>query len=332
MNPTLEALSIAVQARVPVLLWGPPGTGKSSTVRKLGESLCLPVETVIASIREPSDFAGLPVVGEGCVTFAPPSWATRLAKAGEGILFLDELTTAPPAVQAALLRVALERTVGDLELPPGVAVVAAANPPDQAAGGWELSLPLANRFLHLERQLSAAAWVSSMASGWKRPAIRDLPASWNAARTEARRSVAAFIDHRPDLLLKLPNERAQQHQVGAWPSPRSWEMLATALGAAWSVNASAAAVEKLVIGAIGAPAAREFLEGLRTGFSWDAADILRHPDRFTLPSRPDALLALLDAVCVRVIEGLPTPQGDALWDAGWQVLARVAKRRGADVA
>ena len=63
----------------------------------------------------------------------------------EGILFLDQLSTAPPAVQAALLRVALERTVCDLELPAGVAVVAAANPPEQAASGWDLSRPLASR-------------------------------------------------------------------------------------------------------------------------------------------------------------------------------------------
>jgi len=60
------------------------------------------------------------VVGDG-VRFAPPSWALRLAEAGHGLLFLDELSTAPPAVQAALLRVVLERAVGDLMLPDAVA-------------------------------------------------------------------------------------------------------------------------------------------------------------------------------------------------------------------
>ena len=62
----------------------------------------------------------------------------------------DEISTAPPAVQAALLRVVLERTVGDLRLPDAVSLVAAANTPEQAAGGWELSPPLANRFLSPE--------------------------------------------------------------------------------------------------------------------------------------------------------------------------------------
>ena len=133
-NPAVEALGIAVAARVPVLLWGAPGTGKTSAIRAMAQTMGMPCETVIASIREPSDFAGLPiVVGDG-VRFAPPAWARRLAETGHGLLFLDELSTAPLAVQAALLRVVLERVVGDLTLPDAVAVVAAANPPEQAAG------------------------------------------------------------------------------------------------------------------------------------------------------------------------------------------------------
>ncbi|MFF2409480.1 hypothetical protein [Streptomyces sp. NPDC058092] len=69
-------------------------------------------------MREPSDFAGLPVLRDGHTWFAPPRWAERLAAVGNGLLFLGELTTAPPAVQTAMLRVVLERTVGDPALPP----------------------------------------------------------------------------------------------------------------------------------------------------------------------------------------------------------------------
>src|SRR5947207_12816195 len=118
------ALGTAVAARVPVLLWGAPGTGKTSAIRAMAATAGWACETVIASIREPSDFAGLPIVVDGEVRFAPPAWARRLAEAGRGLLFLDELSTAPPAVQAALLRVVLERAVGDLTLPEEVAVVA----------------------------------------------------------------------------------------------------------------------------------------------------------------------------------------------------------------
>src|SRR5262249_40441359 len=104
-DAAVEALGVAVAARVPALLWGAPGTGKTSTIRAMAEKMGWPCETVIASIREPSDFAGLPVVVGDGVRFAPPGWARPLAEAGHGLLFLDELSTAPPAVQAALLRV-----------------------------------------------------------------------------------------------------------------------------------------------------------------------------------------------------------------------------------
>src|ERR1700758_4179739 len=107
-----EALGVAVAARVPVLLWGAPGTGKTSAIRAMARAIGWPCETGIASIREPPDCAGLPVVIGQDVRFAPPAWARRLAEAGHGLLFLDELSTAPPAVQAALLRGGLGRAVG----------------------------------------------------------------------------------------------------------------------------------------------------------------------------------------------------------------------------
>ncbi|MFD2349034.1 AAA family ATPase [Nonomuraea ferruginea] len=89
------ALALAVRADLPVLLWGAPGTGKTSAVVALGRQLDLPVEVVVGSVREPGDFAGLPVVRQEGTWFAPPRWAERLASAGSGLLFLDELTTAP---------------------------------------------------------------------------------------------------------------------------------------------------------------------------------------------------------------------------------------------
>lgn len=171
------ALAVAVAARVPVLLWGGAGLGKSSAVREMAEGAGLLCETVIASIREPSDFAGLPIVAQDgkAVSFAPPDWAQRLAAAGSGVLFLDEISTAPPAVQAALLRVVLERTVGDLPLPDQVTAVAAANPPEQAADGWDISPPLANRFCHLDWDLQAREWADGVLGGFSQPPCRHCP-------------------------------------------------------------------------------------------------------------------------------------------------------------
>src|SRR6202044_1676977 len=182
-----------------VLLWGAPGTGKTSAIRAMAEAMGLPCETVIASIREPSDFAGLPVVTGDVVRFAPPLWATRLAEAGTGVLFLDELSTAPPAVQAALLRVVLERVVGDLELPEDVAVVAAANPPEQAADGWDLSAPLANRLCHLTWEIDPKAVAEGLAGGWGPPQVPQLPDDWGAELGLALALAAPFLHVRPAL-------------------------------------------------------------------------------------------------------------------------------------
>ena len=81
---------------------------------------------------------------------APPDWAVRLARAGRGLLFFDELSSAPPAVQAALLRVVLERRVGSLELPPGGADRGRRQPAGQRRRRLAASPPLANRFVHLQ--------------------------------------------------------------------------------------------------------------------------------------------------------------------------------------
>lgn len=74
-DPLLTVLRAAGRAGVPTLLWGAPGIGKSSLLHALARAEGLPMETVIASLREPSDFAGLPVIRETGVDLAPPAWA-----------------------------------------------------------------------------------------------------------------------------------------------------------------------------------------------------------------------------------------------------------------
>jgi hypothetical protein len=317
-NPAVEALGVAIAARVPVLLWGAPGTGKTSAIRAMAGAMDLPCETVIASIREPSDFAGLPIVVGGEVRFAPPAWARRLAEAGCGVLFLDELSTAPPAVQAALLRVVLERAVGDLTLPDEVAVVAAANPPEQAADGWDLSAPLANRLCHLAWQTEPRAVADGLAGGWSAPVVPVLPDGWQAEEILSRGLVAAFLHVRPGLACAPPSNAAAAGR--GWPSPRTWEMAARLMAAAGAAGIGDEARSALIRGAVGDGAGVEFLAWLVEMDLPDPEQVLADPASFRLPDRGDRAYAALAAIAAAVAAD-PTP---ARWTAGWQVLGLAA--------
>lgn len=322
---TIRALAVAVAARVPVVLWGPPGSGKTSAVQALAHAAGLPCEVVIAAIREPSDFAGLPVVAGDGVTFAPPSWARRLVAAGRGVLFLDELSTAPPAVQAALLRVVLERVVGDLVLPDEVVVVAAANPPEQAADGWDLAAPLANRFCHLDWRLDASTFAHGMVGGFPAPAPVVLPSGWEREVVRANALVGTFATLRPALLSLPPADPGAAGR--AWPSPRSWEIAARLWAAAVAAGVGPGVQSLLVRGAVGDGAGVEFLAWAAELDLPDPEAVLADPTSFVVPERGDRAFAALSSV-VGAVAAAPTP---ARWAAGWVVLD-IAGRTVPDVA
>ncbi|MFC0041762.1 AAA family ATPase [Actinomadura rayongensis] len=335
----LEALSLAVIANLPVLLWGEPGIGKSAGLELLAGTLGVPLETVIASVHEPSDFAGLPIIGadpaaDG-VPMAPPDWAVRVARDGRGLVFFDELSSAPPAVQAALLRVVLERRVGSLALPPAVRIVAAANPPASAADGWHLSPPLANRFVHLRWTHEPRTVARGLAGTWPAPPVPVVdPAAISGAVARARGVVSGFLTARPGLAHHLPADA--EARGGAWPSPRSWEMALRLLAAGYATGARPEAVSAAVVGAVGDGAGLEILAYLEELDLPDPERVLARPEAFALPERGDRQLAFLTAV-VAAVQGEPTRER---WEAGWAVLAKavdagvpdVAARAAADLA
>ncbi len=324
-RPVVDAVGLAVAARVPVLLWGAPGTGKTSMIHALATAAQLPCETVIASIREPADFAGLPVVrttpdGRSRVDLAPPRWAERLETAGRGILFFDEVSTAPPAVQAALLRVVLERTVGDLQLPAEVAVVAAANPPEQAADGWDLTAPLANRFCHLDWPAEARDIADGFAGGWPIPRIPDPRLGWQQNTPIARSWIAGFLRARPALALDVPAEAAGAGR--AWPSPRTWDMAAVLLSAGQAAGTDEAVLSLLVRGAVGQGPGVEFLTWLAEADLPDPELLLADPDSFVPPERGDRAYAALASVAAAVAAHPTTER----WTAAWRIFGHCGER------
>src|SRR5690349_6880912 len=315
----LEALTLAVAADLPVLLWGEPGIGKTAALTQLAAALDLPLTTVIASVHEPSDFSGLPVIGDdpaaNGVPMAPPDWAVRLARGGRGLLFLDELSTAPPAVQAALLRLVLERRVGALRLPPGVRIVAAANPRASAADGWELSAPLANRFVHLEWTFDHDVVVRGLGGTWPTTSLPQLDSTGLvAAVAYARRAVCELLTARPALVHQLPKNEARRG--GAWPSPRSWDMALRLIAFASAAGTSREVLSMLVRGAVGDGPGLELLASLDRMDLPDPETLLADPGSAVLPERGDLRQVVLDGVVAAVRK---RPE-ESRWNAAWTLL------------
>lgn len=326
----LEALALAVAADLPVLLWGEPGIGKTAALTQLADSLELPLTTVIASVHEPSDFSGLPIIGddpaEHGVPMAPPDWAVRLVRAGRGLLFLDELSTAPPAVQAALLRLVLERRIGALRLPPGVRIVAAANPRSSAADGWELSPPLANRFVHMQWVHDHDVVVRGLGGTWPRATLPRLdPDKFADAVVFARRAVCGLLAARPALVHQLPT--SETRRGGAWPSPRSWEMTLRLIAFATAAGSSEDVLSLLIRGTVGDGAGFELLASMDRMDLPDPEVLLADPAAAELPARGDLRQAVLDAV-VAAVRRSPS---EARWDAAWALLVRAVETGAPDL-
>ena len=185
------------QLSLSAMIWGPPGIGKSSIVRQIAEDHQLEFVDLRLSQLAPTDLRGLPVPQEGITRWAPPEF---LPQSGRGILFLDEINMAPPALQGVAQQLILDRAVGSYRVPDGWFIWAAGNRKEDKASVYDMPAPLANRFIHLDVE----------------PELADFRAY--GYRSNLHELVLGFLSFRPDLLHKIiPHERA-------WPSPRSWEM------------------------------------------------------------------------------------------------------------
>ena len=333
---TVTVTDACGRAHVPVLLLSDPGMGKSSLVRGIAAAEGVLCEVVLGSLREPAEVAGMPVVTEQGVVLDPPAWAKRLAEAGAGYLVLGELTTAPPSVQAALLTVALDRVVGDLRLPDAVRVVADANPPDRAAGGYELEPPLANRFCHVPYTPTADDWLDGMTTGWSAPPASRAIASDPLRRSAMVATVTGFIRTRPDLLHVFPgSERttgggqasaAPATSGGAWPSRRTWDMLASAL--AHLRDDDHAAIQTVALGLVGEGVGIEFLTWRAEADLPDPASVVADPSIVTWTDRPDRVWAVLSGVV-----GWAATRGTVeAWREAWGPLLACAENGAPDVA
>ena len=158
-----KSLRKAFKNQRPLFLWGPPGIGKSDIIKQLGTELDAHVIDVRLSLWEPTDIKGIPYFdsNDGTMRWAPPSELpskTFAANHKQIILFLDEMNSAAPSVQAAAYQLILNRRVGAYELPDNVVIVAAGNRETDKGVTFRMPAPLANRFVHLEMQVDWADW------------------------------------------------------------------------------------------------------------------------------------------------------------------------------
>jgi hypothetical protein len=338
-TPMIRALAACIRAGVCVLIWSDPGRGKTSVVASLARSWDWHTETVIGSIREATDFLGFGVeVGGGPgrighIAYAPPGWARAAAEAQRALVFFDELTTAPPSVRKAMLRVLQERVAGELQLPDTVAIVAAANPPESAVDGYDLEPPMANRMIHLDFDFAQTAWLDGLTAGFDtvaQPSMEDLIGRGDDQhRAGIRGAVVAFLRSRPDLI--EPGVPTDPTVAGrAWASRRSWDNAIKALSEVRPGDFEASYL--LLAGAVGEGAAREFLAFQRELDLPTPEEVIAHASTMDWAGmRPDKVFAVAGALRAYVLGNSLTAE-KATWLGAVNALATIAEAGLPDIA
>ena len=165
-NGAKRSIRRAFKKQRPIFIWGPPGIGKSEVVHQIGDeykkSLVIDIRL---SLWEPTDIKGIPYFDavQGRMVWAPPVELPDEETAKKYdiiILFMDEMNSAPPAVQAAAYQLILNRRVGTYHLPKNVVIVAAGNREADKGVTYRMPAPLANRFVHLEMKVDFDDWFS----------------------------------------------------------------------------------------------------------------------------------------------------------------------------
>lgn len=282
---TKKLIKQCILANIPLHIQGSPGIGKSNIVEQVSKDLNLPCYVLLLSQIPQEEVGGIPVVIENKVHRMPLS-AIREAVSKPCVLFLDELTCANSAVQGAAMRGVLEHIFGDAILHPDTRVILASNPPEQAAGGNELELPMINRLCHIRM-------VPDISE------VRNFLANLGEEGSILRSIAMDFVltsGSKPDLI-QLDPPRADTHDQ--WASPRSIHRACTLLAVQTEGgdDSDSATVHAALCGNIGDAAAGTWL-GLRK-LRKDLAsvdDVLKDPEKCKLPTNLDAAIASMSVM------------------------------------
>lgn len=275
MKPSHVAQVIAqsVTIQTPVFVWGPPGVGKSDTVRQAAQSLGFELIDFRAALRDAVDIMGLPGAKDGATFYNMPAGLPRDPQS-KGLLFMDEMNSAPQQTQAALYQLVLDRAVGDYRLPDGWHIIAAGNRSNDRGVVHRMPDPLADRFLHVNFEPDLNDWCNWALGAGVAP------------------EVIAFIRFRPALL----HSHDPKRDCIAFATPRGWSNVSKFL----SLKLPPEIEGDMVRGRVGDAAAAEFLAFLKLYRGMVSPDqILLNPTGADVPSNSGILYALSEALARR---------------------------------
>lgn len=263
------------------LLRGAPGIGKSSIVRQVAEKLGIGCTTVLLSQLDRVDLCGLPSIEDGVTKWNVPLFWPKDPNS-KGILFFDEITSAPPDVQVAAYSIILDRCIpnSDYKIPDGWQIIAAGNCATDRAVVKSMSSALANRFTHFDLEASLADW-----NIW-------------AVQNSLHPSVTGYINYKPDNLFKMTGQNLER----GWPSPRSWEGVSKALA---NFGANEKLLQKVVYGLVGPGAGVEFMAFHKISSQFDDVLNMLTNDKVpvVIPKEADRRYALCAAVAYLIWNG-----------------------------
>jgi hypothetical protein len=292
-NKAKSRISHAITKKRPVFIWGPPGIGKSDIVHQIGEALDAHVIDVRLSLWEPTDIKGIPYYSaeDNKMSWAPPVELPDAAMASQHkaiILFLDEMNSAAPAVQAAAYQLILNRRVGAYELPDNVYIVAAGNRETDKGVTYRMPAPLANRFVHLELAVSFDDWFN-----------------W-AVDNKIHKDVVGFLQFAKrdlyDFDPKSPNR--------SFATPRSWSFVSELL----EDNLDDETTTDLVSGCVGEGLAIKFVAHRKVAASMpNPTDILEGKIKEIKSKEISAMYSLTVSLCYELKEACD--KGDKKFDS-----------------
>jgi len=195
--------------QLPVFVWGSPGIGKSSIVKQIANDMDMNFIDLRLSLLDPTDLKGIPFFDASSKqgVWAKPSFLPNSDDTSKGILFLDEINSAPPSVQASAYQLILDRKVGDYSLPNGWSIVAAGNRENDRGVVYRMPPPLANRFVHFEMEVNFEDWKK-----------------W-AYKKGIDSSIISFLQYDKNMLFTFDATTNEK----SFATPRSWEFVNTIL-------------------------------------------------------------------------------------------------------